>query len=67
MSKYWLQLDMYDSYAWRCPHDAIMFKNIIEKRTIRFLLGLNNELDEVRGQIMRMKSLPTTKEAFAEG
>lgn len=32
----------------------------------KFLLGLNKDLDEVRGKIMGMKPLPTIREAFLE-
>lgn len=42
-----------------------MYKKIVEqKRTFKFLLGLNKELDEVRGRIMGIKPLPTIREAF---
>ena len=44
-----------------------MYRKLVEqKRTIRFLLGLNKDLDEVRGRIMGIKPLPTIWEAFAE-
>ena len=44
-----------------------MYRKLVEqKRTIRFLLGLNKDLDEVRGRIMGIKPLPTIREAFAE-
>ena len=37
-----------------------------KKWTIRFLLGLNKDLDEVRGRIMEIKPFLTIREAFAE-
>ena len=44
-----------------------MYRKLVEqKRTIRFLLGLNKDLDEVRGRIMGIKPLPTIREAFAK-
>ena len=44
-----------------------MYRKLVEqKRTIRFLLGLNKDLDEVRGRVMGIKPFPTIREAFAE-
>ena len=58
---------MYWTYSWKCPDDSTLYKKIVEeKRTIRFLLGLNKDLDDVRGRIMGIKPLPTIREAFAE-
>ncbi|KAH1056951.1 hypothetical protein J1N35_035016 [Gossypium stocksii] len=37
-----------------------------QKRTIKFLLGLNKDLDEVRGRVMGIKPFPTIWEAFVE-
>lgn len=36
-----------------------------KKRVFDFLQGLTKELDEVRGRILGLKSLPSLKEAFA--
>ena len=67
MSRCWLQLDMYEIYSWKCTTDSALYRKIVEqKRTIRFLLGLNKELDEVKGRLMGTKPLPTLREAFAE-
>lgn len=63
----WLQLDLYEFYSWKCPNDSALYRKIVEqKRTIKFLLGLNKDLDEVRGRIMGIKPLPIIWEAFAE-
>ena len=37
-----------------------------QKRTFKFLLGLNKNLDEVRGRVMGTKPLPSIREAFSE-
>ncbi|PKA63925.1 Retrovirus-related Pol polyprotein from transposon TNT 1-94 [Apostasia shenzhenica] len=67
LTRCWLQLDMYEIYAWKCPDNSALYKKIVEqKRTIKFLLGLNKDLDEVRGRIMGIKPLPSIREAFAE-
>ena len=67
LTRCWLQLDMYETGSWKCPDDSTLYKKIVEgKRTIRFLLGLNKDLDDVRGRIMGIKPLPTIREAFAE-
>ncbi|RVW95017.1 Retrovirus-related Pol polyprotein from transposon TNT 1-94 [Vitis vinifera] len=36
------------------------------KRVFKFLLGLNKNLDEIRGRIMGVKPLPSLREAFSE-
>jgi hypothetical protein len=63
----WQQLDMYETYEWKCGEDMALYKKIVEKkRILRFLLGLNKELDDVRGRIMGSRDLPSLREAFAE-
>ncbi|RVW65136.1 hypothetical protein CK203_035784 [Vitis vinifera] len=42
-------------------------RQIVEqKRLFKFFLGLNRELDDVRGRIMGIKPLPSLREAFSE-
>ncbi|KAA8530837.1 hypothetical protein F0562_005539 [Nyssa sinensis] len=36
------------------------------KRVFKFLLGLNKNLDEIRGRIIGVKPLPSLREAFSE-
>ena len=44
-----------------------MYKKIVEKECIyKFLLGLNKNLDEVRGRILGFKPLPSVREVFSE-
>lgn len=67
LTRCWLQLDLYEVHPWKCPNDSALYRQIVEqKRTIRFLLGLNKDLDEVRGRVMGIKPFPTIREAFAE-
>lgn len=43
------------------------FKRHLEKeRSYEFLVGLNKNLDEVRGRILERRTLPSIGEAFAE-
>ncbi|RVW34517.1 Copia protein [Vitis vinifera] len=43
------------------------YRQIVEqKRLFKFFLGLNRELDDVRGRIMGIKPLPSLREAFSE-
>ncbi|RVW34837.1 Retrovirus-related Pol polyprotein from transposon RE1 [Vitis vinifera] len=43
------------------------YRQIVEqKRLFKFFLGLNRELDDVRGRIMGIKPLPSLREAFLE-
>ena len=58
---------MFEEYDWNCPEDGTKYQKIIEKKRLyKFLLGLNKDLDEVRGRIMGLKLLPSIREAFSE-
>ncbi|PKU77888.1 hypothetical protein MA16_Dca005720 [Dendrobium catenatum] len=63
----WKQLDMFEQYQWKCLEDHVLHRKIIEaKRIFKFLIGLNKNLDGVRGRIMRTKPLPKLREAFSK-
>ncbi|RVW96881.1 Retrovirus-related Pol polyprotein from transposon RE2 [Vitis vinifera] len=48
-------------------NDIEPYRKIVEqKRLFKFFLGLNRELDDVRGRIMGIKALPSLREAFSE-
>ncbi|XP_058068722.1 uncharacterized protein LOC131218054 [Magnolia sinica] len=67
LTQNWQELDMFEEYDWKCPEDGIKYRKIIEKKRLyKFLLGLNKDLDEVRGRIMGLKPLPSIQEAFSE-
>ena len=60
-------LDILEEVKWNCPTDSKQYKQILEKERIyKFLLGLNTDLDEVRGRIMSTKPLPSVWEVFSE-
>ena len=66
-SRYWQQLDIYEEIDWACTDDSKQYEALVEKdRIFRFLLGLNKDLDEVRGRILGTKPLPKVREVFAE-
>ncbi|KAI5410895.1 hypothetical protein KIW84_056148 [Lathyrus oleraceus] len=67
LNRHWQQLDVYDEVEWSCTEDKKKYKELVEKdRVYKFLLGLNTELDEVRGRILGTKPLPKIREAFLE-
>ncbi|KAF5450286.1 hypothetical protein F2P56_030651 [Juglans regia] len=67
LNRYWQQLDLFEEHNWSCPNDGIRYRQIIErKRIYKFLIGLNKNLDEVRGRILGSKPLPNIREAFSE-
>ncbi|KAJ1395404.1 Gag-polypeptide of LTR copia-type [Sesbania bispinosa] len=67
LSRHWQQLDMYEDVQWSCTEDKKKYKELVEKdRIYKFLLGLNTELDEVRGRILGTKPLKTIREVFSE-
>ena len=67
LTRLWRQLDTFEVHNWTCVTDGLLYKKIIEgKRVFKFLLGLNKNLDEIRGRIMGVKPLPSLREAFSE-
>ena len=67
LTRYWQQLDMFEEHKWDCPEDGMLFRKIVEqKRIFKFLLGLNQNLDEVKGRILGTKPLPNIQEVFFE-
>ena len=63
----WRQLDTFEIHNWSCGTDGVLYKKIVEgKRVFKFLLGLNRNLDEIRGRIMGTKPIPSLREAFSE-
>ncbi|KAL7590018.1 hypothetical protein Lser_V15G38280 [Lactuca serriola] len=66
LSRIWLQLDLFETHPWKCVDDDASYRSVVnQKRTIRFLLGLNKDLDGVRSQVMGTHPLPTSREAFS--
>ena len=58
---------MFEVYSWKCSEDTALYRRILEqKRMFKFLLGLNKNLDEVRGRVMGTKPLLNLREAFSE-
>ncbi|XP_050204868.1 uncharacterized protein LOC126654907 [Mercurialis annua] len=67
LSELWQEIDLFHNINWKCPDDGVLYSKMLEKdRIFDFLQGLNQDLDDVRGRILGMKPLPTSKEAFAE-
>ncbi|CAN1266647.1 hypothetical protein LINPERPRIM_LOCUS12625 [Linum perenne] len=67
LSSSWLQLDLYEAQEWTTAEDAETFRKFIsKKRTYQFLLGLSQDLDDVKGRIISTKPFPEIEDAFAE-
>ncbi|PON67215.1 hypothetical protein PanWU01x14_103900 [Parasponia andersonii] len=63
----WQELDLFYEADWGELEDHVKFKTHLDKeRLYEFLVGLNRDLDEVRGRILGRKPLPSIGEAFAE-
>ncbi|KAF7812603.1 uncharacterized protein G2W53_033579 [Senna tora] len=63
----WQKLDLLESYNWSCLTNAQYFKKLVEeKRLYKFLLGLNETFEDVRGRILGRNPLPSPKEAFSK-
>ena len=47
LTRYWQQLDLFETHEWKCPEDRVYFKKIVEtQRVFKFLMGLDKSLDE---------------------
>lgn len=67
MMALWQELDLFETEAWNCSGDAVMFRKQVERsRVFVFLAGLNRDLDTVRGRVLGIKPFPSLKEVFAE-
>ncbi|KAL5746111.1 hypothetical protein ACOSP7_027257 [Xanthoceras sorbifolium] len=67
LTKYWQQIDAFEKHKWKCANDGLLYKEIVEQKIIfKFLLGLNQNLDAVRGQVLAAKPLPNIREVFFE-
>ena len=67
LTRLWQQLDLFEKYTWSCTKDESLYREIVEqKRIFKFLLGLNNSLDEVRGRVLGTKPIPSIREVFLE-
>ena len=59
---------MFNDYEWKCPEDCNSYMKYVESTWIfNFLVGLNIDLDEVRGGIIRRKPPLTLGEFFSKG
>ena len=66
MCHYWMQLDVNEALDWISTEDAKTFRKFLnKKRTLHFLLGLNQELDDARDRVMGTKPFPELEEAVA--
>ena len=67
LTRYWQQLDMLEDIKWNSSNESKQYRQIQENERIsKFILGLNKELDEVRGRILSIKPLPSVREVFSE-
>ena len=58
---------MFNDCIWCYAEDGERYKKMVDKEWIfDFLVGLNKELDEVRGWLLRTKPLPSIDEIFVE-
>ncbi|KAG6676832.1 hypothetical protein I3842_15G170400, partial [Carya illinoinensis] len=63
----WQDLDLFNDYEWKNSDDCDHNKKMVENaRIFKFLDGLNNEFDEVRGRILGRQPLPPLGEVFSK-
>jgi len=63
----WQERDQCYEDDWENPNDATRFKKREENdRVYMFLVGLNQELDEVHGRILGRKPLLSMREVLSE-
>ncbi|KAL4297144.1 hypothetical protein GQ457_12G028170 [Hibiscus cannabinus] len=67
MTRFWQQIDLYESSDWTNAADAALYKKKVDqKRIFQFLNGLHKGLDDVKGRILSTKPLPSVREVFSE-
>ncbi|CAN1804433.1 hypothetical protein LINPERHAP1_LOCUS23918 [Linum perenne] len=67
LNRHWMQLDLYEVQDWTSTADAEIFRKFVEKkRTLHFLLGLNQELDAAKGRVMATKPFPDLETAVSD-
>lgn len=67
MTSLWQELDLSNEEDWECSKDSEKYKKRLENdRVYEFLVGLNRDLDEVRGRILGRRPLPLTQKVFTE-
>ncbi|KAG2676073.1 hypothetical protein I3760_12G034300 [Carya illinoinensis] len=63
----WQDLDLFNEYEWKIPDDCNHNKKMVKNaRIFKFLVGLNDKFDEVRGRILSRQPWPPTGEVFSE-
>lgn len=61
------ELDLSLDKEWESLGENARYEKSFEnERVFEFLVGLNRNLDDVRGRILSRRPLPTTREVFAE-
>ena len=59
------EMDLYQDQDWKCTEESVMYKQIFEEDLIfDFLVSLNAELDQDRGQLGTIL-LPSPREVYA--
>ncbi|CAN1805291.1 hypothetical protein LINPERHAP1_LOCUS24204 [Linum perenne] len=67
LKQVWQDLDQFNDYVWKSNEDYLYYKKTVDtNRIFKFLVGLNAELDEVRGRIIGRDPLPPIAEVFNE-
>ncbi|XP_073303179.1 uncharacterized protein [Primulina huaijiensis] len=66
LTRNWQTIDLTETHDWKCSKDEKLFRSFIEnKRVFKFLMGLNNNFDDVRGRILSTNPLPNLRAAFS--
>ncbi|CAN1766567.1 Retrovirus-related Pol polyprotein from transposon TNT 1-94 [Linum perenne] len=67
LKQVWQDLEQFNDYVWKSNEDYLYYKKTVDtNRIFKFLVGLNAELDEVRGRIIGRDPLPPIAEVFNE-
>ena len=60
LNRRWQHIDLFDENKFGCTKYSQKYKKIVGKEHVfKFLFGLNNNLDEVRGWVLGTKPLPS--------
>lgn len=66
LKKVWQELDCRRPINMKCPDDVKLRQDEVQKdRVYDFLAGLDDELNKIRGDVLRVKPLPKLEEVYS--
>lgn len=61
----WQELDLHSNDKWVCTGECVRYKTKLED-VFEFLVGLNQDINDVRGRVLSRQPLSTMREVFSK-